>query len=64
MSDLGTLGGNTSRALGINNSGQVVGLSLTASGGDARLSLAKWGMLSLRHKGRWLLTHLKLYRCS
>lgn len=37
MTDLGTLGGSDSRGFGINDSGQVVGMSLTASNDDYKV---------------------------
>jgi hypothetical protein len=40
ISDLGTLGGSNTKAYGINNSGQVVGYSLTADGVRGRMGLA------------------------
>ncbi|MCF7805299.1 MAG: fibronectin type III domain-containing protein [Candidatus Marinimicrobia bacterium] len=45
MTDLGTLGGSTSRAVAINESGQVIGSSLT-SGGDQHAFLWSNGLLT------------------
>ncbi|HYU45791.1 MAG TPA: hypothetical protein VEK84_06395 [Terriglobales bacterium] len=48
MKDLGTLGGNFSEGLGVNNAGQVVGSSQTATGGgDAFLYTSGQRMVAL-----------------
>jgi probable HAF family extracellular repeat protein len=47
MTDLGTLGGDTSAAYAINASGEVVGTSITTSTSDAFLYTTSSGMIDL-----------------
>jgi probable HAF family extracellular repeat protein len=46
MSDLGTLGGDFSEGLGINDSGQVVGYSLTTVEGDQHAFVYSGGTMT------------------